>query len=206
MSDTDNTQYRRGDFARAKGEVILREHEYDGIQEFDQKLPNWWLFTFYGAIVFFFGMWFLYYTIGVIPSDHERITTAVASVNEKKSAALADTMSNLTDAALVNEWATDESRVKAGEAIYLQVCIACHGPNMDAPTKLALSLVDHEWKYGNNPLDIFKLINNGTPAESKGMEPSGARMMAFGQLYTPDQIAELTAYIISKNKEDFKDF
>ncbi|MDF1752620.1 MAG: cbb3-type cytochrome c oxidase N-terminal domain-containing protein [Verrucomicrobiales bacterium] len=205
MNEEEKDTYRRGEFAR-KGEVILREHEYDGIQEFDQKLPNWWLFTFYGAIVFFFGMWFVYYTLGLVQSDQERITKAVSAVNEKKSAALADTLSNLTDSVLVHEWATDESKVKAGEAIYLQVCIACHGPNMDAPTKLALSLVDQEWKYGNAPLDIFKLINNGTPPESKGMEPSGARMMPFGQSFSPEEIASITAFIISKNKEDFKDY
>jgi cytochrome c oxidase cbb3-type subunit 3 len=206
MSETDKTGYRRGDFAKGKGEVILRKHEYDGIQEFDQKLPNWWLFTFYGAIALFFGMWFLYYNVGIIPSDEERITTAVAAVHQKKSEALADTMSTLTDAVLVHEWATNDLKVKAGEAIYMQVCIACHGPNMDAPTKLGLSLVDKEWKYGDKPLDIFALINEGTPPESKGMEPSGARMIPYGSLYTPDQIASLVAFIIAKNKEEFEKF
>lgn len=201
----DDTQYRRGEFAK-KGEVILREHEYDGIQEFDQKLPNWWLFTFYGAIVFFVVMWFMYYTIGMIPSDHERITRAVGEVNRKKSEILAKTVNSLSDKALVHEWATNDAIVQKGETIYLQTCLPCHGPNMDAPTKLALSLVDGEWKYGEKPLDLFKLINNGTPAESKGMEPSGARMMPFGQQFSPDQIAAVTAYIISKNEEEFKKY
>jgi len=127
-------------------------------------------------------------------------------LQKKKSAALEAALSELTDEILVHEWATDPSTVSEGKAIYSQVCIGCHGPELDSPLKLGLSLVDGEWKYGAKPLEIFKIINEGTPADSKGMAPTGARMAPWGQTYSPKQIAQLTAYIISANPKDFQSF
>ncbi len=66
-----------------------------------------------------------------------------------------------------------------------------------------LSLTDHDWKFGAKPMDIFKLVNDGSPPESTGH--NGAKMQAWGQTLSPKQIAEVTAYIISKVPEDFKD-
>ena len=50
-------------------------------------------------------------------------------------------------------------------------------------------------------MDIFKLINEGTPAEAPGF--NGAKMQAWGQMLTPKQIAEVTAFLISRNPKDF---
>jgi hypothetical protein len=50
-------------------------------------------------------------------------------------------------------------------------------------------------------MDIFKLVNQGTPPESPGH--NGAKMVAWGQVLSPKQIAEVTAFLIAKNPEDF---
>jgi cytochrome c oxidase cbb3-type subunit 3 len=201
-----NQEPRRAEFASRKGEVVLRPHEYDGIQEFDQKLPNWWLMTFYGAIIFYLLFWFIYYQAGLIKTDQAIVTDAMGAIQDQKQRALEETLATLDDKTLVNDWATDPAIVSQGEGLYMKQCFTCHGPNLDSPNKLGLSLVDGTWKYGDKPTEIFKLINDGTPADSKGMEPTGARMIPWGAVYNPKEIAQLVAFIISKNPNDFKDF
>ena len=203
---SDQPEPKRGDFARRKGEVVLREHEYDGIQEYDQKLPNWWLYTLFGAVLFFLVDWGIYYKTDWIKTDEEKITAALTAIRDKQQAELEATLADLDDSILVHTWAQDPAIVARGETLYQTICFTCHGAELDAPQKLGLSLVDGEWKYGAKPMDIFKIINEGTPPDSKGMEPTGARMIPWGQQYTPKQIAEITAFLIARNPEDFKEF
>lgn len=204
-----NPEIKRGNYAKEKGEVVLREHEYDGIQEFDQKLPNWWLFTFYGAIVWFVAYWGLYYHTKIYQTDQEKVIASISALHEKKEAELAATLESLDDATLAGKWATDPGIVAAGEATYTTNCVACHAADLSATMEVAgnkiplpgMSLTDGVWKYGAKPMDLFKLINEGTPADSPGH--NGAKMVAWGQVLTPKQVAEVTAYIISKNPKDF---
>jgi cytochrome c oxidase cbb3-type subunit 3 len=203
---------KRGDFAKKKGEIILREHEFDGIQEFDQKLPNWWLFTFYGAIVFFVCYWFTYYGTTLVRSPQQAVQDKIVAVQEAKLKELAKTLDSLNDSKLVHEWAKDGALVAAGEATFAKNCIPCHGADLSATQKdasgksIALPgrpLTDHTWQYSGLPMQIFKLINEGTPAESPGY--NGSKMEAWGQKLTPVEIAQLVAYIITKVPEDFKE-
>ena len=203
---------KRGDFAKEKGEIILRKHEFDGIQEFDQKLPNWWLFTFYGAIVFFVCYWFTYYGTTLMRSPQQRTQDQIVAVQQSKLKELAKTLASLNDSKLVHEWAKDGALVMAGEATFAKNCIPCNGDDLSATQKDGANklvnlpgrpLTDGKWTYSGKPMDIFKLINEGTPAESPGF--NGAKMEAWGQKLTPVEIAQLVAFIITKVPADFKD-
>lgn len=208
MSDS-NQEIKRGDFAKRKGEIILREHEYDGIQEFDQKLPNWWLFTFYGAIIWFFVYWILYYQGRIYQTDEERTSSAIAAVYDAKEKESQQTLAALDDATLIGKWAKDPAIIASGETIYNTNCTACHGADLSATLdaggqKFPLpgrSLIDGIWEYGGKPNDIIKLVKNGSPAEAKGM--NGALMQSWSATLTTKQIAEVTAFIISKNPKEY---
>lgn len=206
-----NQEPKRGHFAKEKGEIILREHEYDGIQEYDQKLPNWWLFTFYGAVVWFVALWFAYYQTDLFKSPQQRVKDGIVAVQKAKAAELEKTLASLDDSTLVHDWATKPEVVAAGEATFLTNCTACHGADLSATMTVGtakvplpgLPLNDRQWKFGGKPMQIFKLINEGSPPESTGH--NGAKMQVWGQTLSPKQIAEVTAYLITKLPEDFKD-
>jgi cytochrome c oxidase cbb3-type subunit 3 len=193
-------------------EAPLREHSFDGIQEYDHKLPNWWLYTLYAAVIYFVIDWGLYYKTDWFKTDQEKVVEEIEALAKKREEQLAKTLATLDNESLVHTWATDNAVVSRGETIYSQVCIGCHAGNLSATMQAGDQLVplpglpldDGEWKYGREPLDVFKIINEGTPEDSSGH--NGARMQAWGENYSAQQIAEVTAYLIAENPEDFQEY
>jgi cytochrome c oxidase cbb3-type subunit III len=153
----------------------------------------------------------LYYHTDTFKTDHQLVADEIIAVQAAKAAELEKTLATLNDATLVHEWATKPDVVAAGEAIYLTNCSACHAADFSATMTAGtvkvplpgLPLNDGEWKFGGKPMDIFKIINEGSPPESTGY--NGAKMQVWGQTLSPKQIAEVTAYMIAKLPEDFKD-
>ncbi|WAC21406.1 c-type cytochrome [Luteolibacter sp. SL250] len=211
MDQKKQPEITHAEYASKKGEIALRPHEFDGIQEYDQTLPNWWLFIFHASVIAFVGGWFLYYNVGLTKTDAENVDAQLERIASAKAKALEDMLSTLNDETLVNQWATDTTVVDAGRQIYQANCIACHGENLTASIDVGggqkvnlpgLSLKDAEWKYGAKPMDIFRIINEGTPADSPGH--NGAKMQAWGQTLPPLQVAQITAFLIHENEAEFR--
>lgn len=202
---------KRGDFAKEEGEIILREHEFDGIQEYDQKLPNWWLFTFYGAIVWFVVHWVLYYHFDLFSTPENKVQLGIVELQKAKEKELEKTLAKLSNPVLAHQWATDPTVVAEGETTYMTLCSSCHAADLSATMEVAgntvplpgLPLNDGEWKFGGKPMDLFKIINDGSPPESTGH--NGAKMQAWNQQLNPKQVAEVVAYLINRLPEDFED-
>jgi cytochrome c oxidase cbb3-type subunit 3 len=173
-------------------EPPLREHVYDGIQEYDQKLPNWWLFTWYITMVWFVIGWIAYYQLGVGKTDQEIVDEQMAVIEAHRAREL----ESIDDDKL---WAMSRDReiVERGRATYMVTCIACHGADLSATLAGAKlpgrPLNDSEWKHGGNPTQVLNIINKGAPDLTKGM----AAWEALGI----EKVTELTAFIMSHHQE-----
>ena len=167
--------------------IPVREHVFDGIQEYDNSLPNWWLWTLYGAIIFSIGYWFLNHW------NNTEVTSATRIEQEMKriaAVAAANPNANLSDADL---WklSQDQNIVAAGAVTFAATCASCHQADMSG--KIGPSLKDAVWIHGGKPLDIVKVLNEGVMA--KGMP-------AWGPVLGKSKIAEVTAFILSHHKPD----
>ena len=174
-------------------EPQLRDHVYDGIQEYDQKLPNWWLFTLYITIVWFVLAWVAYYQLGWGRSDTESVDEVLAQIE----AAREKELGSIDDDKL---WAMsqDSATVEAGKQTFLTTCVACHGPDLSATLAGAklpgLPLIDKEWKHGGNPTDVMTTIRKGAPDVTKGM-------IAWEGALGIKRITEVVAFIMSHHKK-----
>ena len=60
----------------------LRAGEYDGIQEYDNRLPNWWLGTFFLTIIFGFAYWMYFYTFPYGDKQSDEYHAALEAFNK----------------------------------------------------------------------------------------------------------------------------
>ncbi|MCB1230967.1 MAG: c-type cytochrome [Verrucomicrobiae bacterium] len=177
--------------------VVLREHVYDGIEEYDQKLPNWWLFTLYITIVFFVIYWFLYYQMGWFRSDYDRIDTKIAAIDQKRDEQLEKILATLDNDSL---WAMsqDPDQVKAGHEIFSGKCSPCHAEDLSATGPAGplpgVPLNDKEWIHGGEPMNVFNTITNGSPNLASGMIPWKTQM-------SPTDIAKVAAFVMNHHEK-----
>jgi cytochrome c oxidase cbb3-type subunit 3 len=156
-------------------------HAYDGIQEYDNPLPGWWVWIFVATIVFSAAYWG-YYQLGPGPSvvaEYEA-EARVASEQAAALAAKAGVQSDETIAAV----ARDAGAMAKAKEIFVARCTVCHGPQGQG--LIGPNLTDDYWLHGGRPVEILKIITGGVV--EKGMIP-------WKDMLSPQEIQALAAYI-----------
>lgn len=145
---------------------LIEGHVYDGIQEYDNPMPKWWLYIFYLTIA-----WSVYYVIAIsvgwindyearLDKENQKIDALVTAAAE----AAPEVTPELLADAIENHDFIDE-----GEAKYASTCAACHGQAGEGG--IGPNLTDNAWIHGGSPMDIHHIIDVGVP--EKGMAAWG---------------------------------
>jgi cytochrome c oxidase cbb3-type subunit 3 len=181
------TERPEQDQPKRDGEDRLLDHEYDGIREYDNPLPRWWLIIFWVSIA-----WALVYVIDVIPGvgpgagrerDYER---EMAAAREKFGDPKAASQLDPVDDATVGSAMANPAALAVGRQVFATYCVSCH--REDAGGNIGPNLTDDYWIHGARKSQIHGTIANGVL--EKGMP-------AWSAVLKPDQVLSVTAYVMT---------
>ena len=170
-----------------KEQDVLMHHEYDGIRELDNVLPPWWVWLFYGSII-----WSVVYLAGAhvfhfLPDQKTEYNEKMAQAKVDVDAYLA-TLTNTVDETNV-ALLTDPGALANGKAIFTQFCTPCHGPDAAGyETSVGPNLTDAYWIHGGGVKNVFKTIKYGVA--EKGM-------ISWKSQLQPAEMAAVASYILS---------
>ena len=186
-------------------------HEWDGIAEFNNPLPRWWLYSLYATIVWAFGYWILYPAWPLV-SDHTRGLLGYST----RAAVLADVAATRTARAALGQStlaAADLTRIAAdpallplalatGKAAFGDNCAGCHGTAATGRTGYP-NLQDDDWLWGGSLEAIAETIRVGI--RSGHADARAGEMPAFGRdgLLKRDEIETVANYVLSLSGRAF---
>jgi cytochrome c oxidase cbb3-type subunit 3 len=162
---------------------VMLDHNYDGIRELDNVLPPWWVYLFYGTIVFAA----VYLVRFHIAGDYNQNQEFQTEMNDAKAAVDAymktapDTMSKDKVTLL-----TDLPSIAAGKTIFQTNCIACH--RADGGGQIGPNLTDEYWINGGGIKNVFNTIMEG------GRDGKG--MISWKATIKPSDIQKVASYVL----------
>ncbi len=182
LQDKINSGDGHDNRSKYRADTVM-EHDYDGIQEFDNKLPNWWLWLMWGSMVFALFYWLVFHTLEIRDLPHGDFETEMRLADEAMFERMKDNpVTNESLMAMVEM----PAKVSEGREMFVKFCVACHldeGQGLVGP-----NLTDGVWIHGCEPVDMYKLVSDGVAA--KGM-PSWTNQLG------PAGVQTVVSYVIT---------
>jgi cytochrome c oxidase cbb3-type subunit 3 len=158
-------------------------HRYDDIEEHDNRLPRWWLFTLYGAIAFSALYWFGEQKVRAFRTPREAYDV---TMREERMAQARSGGGKAPSPEALSGLARDAEVVARGRTLFASTCAACHGP--EGGGGIGPNLTDEHWLHGGKPENIYACVHDGVPA--KGMPSWGPQLGG-------EKVATLAAFVLS---------
>lgn len=166
-------------------------HTFDGIEEYDNPMPKWWLWLFYGTI--FWGLGYL----AVFPMGNSQGLSKMSNLayleadqkaHQEKFGPLYEKFASVP----VEELAKDEEATKMGRRLFLNNCAICHGQDARGGYGFP-NLTDSDWLYGGTG----DAIKHSIMAGRKGVMP------AWGDILGEDGVSDVAHYVLTlSNREE----
>lgn len=162
-------------------------HEVDGISEYDNPLPAWWLYMFVITIIFAIGYLIAFPGLGNYPG----LLNWTQDGQWQKEMTKADQEYGPIFAKFaampIPELAKNPQAIKMGQRIFLSNCSQCHGADGKGSYGFP-NLTDDEWLYGGEPDQLSQTILHGR----KGQMPAWEAALGGEQ-----GVQEMTQYVLS---------
>lgn len=183
-------------------------HVWDGIEEFDNPMPRWWLYTLYVCIIWAIGYTIAYpawpgikgATTGVLGwSTRANVAEDIKVASEK----LAPINAKLEAAELTAIPADEELNgyaVSAGDAVFKTWCAQCHGSGA-AGAKGYPNLLDNDWLWGGDIENIYLTVKHGIRNEEDD-DARYSEMPAFGELLEKEEIEQVVNFVMTLSGEE----
>lgn len=153
-------------------------HEYDGIKEYNNPLPRWWLIAFWLSIAFSLGYLALYPGLGKFPGYLGWTSYGEHSQDQAKYDTEFGPLYKSFAATPIPELAKDDRAMRIAGRIFANNCALCHGSNARGGQGYP-NLTDDDWLYGGTPEKLVETLTHGRhgvmPAWKDAMGEQGVK-------------------------------
>lgn len=182
-------------------------HEWDGLTEYNNPMPRWWLGLFYITIAFALGYLLLYPGLGNFKGllGWSQISAYEAEVHAVESD-VAPLFAKYA-ATPIPDLARDPAAMATGRRLFVSNCAVCHGADGRGGRGFP-NLADDSWQWGGTPQQIVQTITHGRMA---AMIPWGASIGEDGVKATAAYVRSLGGHdgepaLIGAGKATFETF
>jgi len=185
-------------------------HEWDGIEELDTPMPRWWLWTFYGTILFAIAYCIAYPAWPMVSSatkgmlgwtSHGQLEGELAAENARRAPVLKALAATPIEQLPANPQLF-AAAVEGGRSAFKVHCAACHGAGA-AGSKGYPNLNDDDWLWGGDLAAIQQTITHGI--RQPGDDATRvSQMPSFGRdgILKAEEVQDVVSYVRYLSKQE----